>query len=1213
MHYTIGLDAGTNSTGFILLDENQNLIEFGTDTFPMGNKEEKGVESSRNAERRGYRGARRNRFRYHLRRAKLVQLLKKNGMCPDFNAVITSFELYKSRYRAINERVELTDLGRIFLLFNKYRGFKSSRKEENKKDSDEGVVKDQIKWLKGRMIALNCQTVGHYFFKMFEKSRELHERGEWHNADEPYDERGLDANNQFAVLKSRGIRREGRHLERALLETEFDLIWQTQCEFYPDVLTDALFDEIKLRTIFYQRPLKSPKKFIGKCAYERDRRTAPIGSLAFQEFRILKQILDLRLTDKKDPDVNNKPLDDEQRGTLFLALQDAKSMSFTEAAKVLDLPKTAKFNTDEVGKDGLKGNRLRAALRAAVGVAEFDELELALQAEKRPFRNLENLWHALYMSRDDQWLRQTLTNPEKWNFDDETADKLLEVGFEAGYGNYSTKVLQKLIPQLKKGVHEREALKKAGYDVEQNATNRPLKNRISDLKNNELRNPVVEKATMRVVRLVNQLIKKHDIDPEKLTIRIESTRELKKPRQERQKIRTKNLETENRRKNYAAFLTKYGAFGAVHPDSSIITKFELWLELGENQDELKEFQKFLSDVKNLNIEKYQLWLEQSMKCPYTFETIPLSKLLSAEIEIEHIIPYSRSMDNSFINKTLCYAEANRQKSNQTAFEFMRDKGAGNLRAFKDHIGKVFKNSEQKQKRFLQEEVKADFRPDQLTNTSYIARQIKEKLQEVSRDVQFTTGAATAELRRNWRVSGLLEEVIYEEQTGIEMWRRFANKNDETNRIEIENYRTWLAQFGKGKNRSDHRHHALDALVIGLCSPAIVQQISTFHRVREELRIAATDHTGRLFDGLQEYKLPRLPLHKSVIREALKQILVASQVNQRLLVGQKNSSKLKKGRHTQTVQSVRGALFKETLFGKIQKPQADAFDKNEVFVTRKALTPDLIKGEKDLDKIVDVQVREILRRRLAQYNDKGDKAFSEEEMLKNPVYMYSLKDYPDGTATPSSKKGGALPVIKKVRTISKNARSFVQIPAKDEQGNIVATNRYAEKDGNYIMALYELKTTDKKGKTKRICDFELLSNPEAVQKRLAGEPLFADERTNDKGQTLPLNPLCPSLKKGDFVVFFENHPSEIRWNDRTDLFRRLYQLTGLGTMLVREKDEYGVLKFIKHNVSRGNAKYINKEYSFEEPLDFMQLLHGQVQAVKVEVNQLGEVTPLVKIN
>jgi len=75
-HYTIGLDAGTNSTGFTLFDENNTLIEFGVDMFPMGNKEEKNVESSRNAERRGYRGARRNRFRYHLRRTQLQKILK---------------------------------------------------------------------------------------------------------------------------------------------------------------------------------------------------------------------------------------------------------------------------------------------------------------------------------------------------------------------------------------------------------------------------------------------------------------------------------------------------------------------------------------------------------------------------------------------------------------------------------------------------------------------------------------------------------------------------------------------------------------------------------------------------------------------------------------------------------------------------------------------------------------------------------------------------------------------------------------------------------------------------------------------------------------------------------------------------------------------------------------------------------------------------------
>jgi hypothetical protein len=189
---------------------------------------------------------------------------------------------------------------------------------------------------------------------------------------------------------------------------------------------------------------------------------------------------------------------------------------------------------------------------------------------------------------------------------------------------------------------------------------------------------------------------------------------------------------------------------------------------------------------------------------------------------------------------------------------------------------------------------------------------------------------------------------------------------------------------------------------------------------------------------------------------------------------------------------------------------------------------------------------------------------------------------------------------------------VQIPAKNTEGEVVATNRYAEKDGNYIMALYELKTTNKKGETKRICDFELLSNAEAVQKRLASEPLFADELTNDKGQLLPLNPLCPSLKKGDFVVFFEDSPAEIQWRNRTDLFKRLYQVTGLSSMLLQEKYEYGVIGFVKHNSSKSNAKYVKGEFNLNDQRSFAEMQHSQIKAVKVEVNQLGEVTPLVKL-
>lgn len=1236
MHHIIGLDAGTNSTGFAVFDQENNLLDYGVDTFPMGNEVDKnGTEISRNGQRRVYRGIRRNRFRYHLRRSHLAdKILKPIGMRPDSQEVVTAHEFYALRHKALRERIELAALGRVFLLFNKYRGFKSSRigvSAEDKKE--EGVVLEEINWLKDRLAIHGCQTVGEYFYKMFQISHELHEQGKWHNPDEPYDERGLNEDGTFSKLRSGGIRRDGRYMERAMLADEFDRIWEFQQKFYPNILTgnaeeyryilerkdilpaerldlkkqfsETVFYQIKLCTIFYQRPLKSPKKYIGKCAYEKNRRVAPLSSLDYQEFRALKQLIDLRYSDADYPEILNQSLDDEQRGRLYTELQKVKKLTFTQAKAILGLPKKSKINTEELGKE-LLGNTTRAGILEALGGEEF---------KKSNENELEKLWHVLYMSRDDQWLRETLGDLDKWDFGAETVEKLLEVHLAEGYGNYSAKVVRKILPHLKKGTHEREALKLEGYQVEQTDTDRKLKTRITELKNNELRNPVVEKATMRVCRLVNALIIKHNIDSEQLTIRIESTRELKKPKHAREQIRRNNLDTETRRRQYAAFLSAYGGFGTIHAGNSLIQKFELWLELGESERDLKEFQRFLSTTKNegLDSEKYRLWLEQGMKCPYTFKTIPLSSLLSAEIEIEHIVPYSRSMDNSFLNKTLCYAAANKDKGNLTAFEYMERRGKGELMAFKDHIGNVFGNNKTKHDKFLQELPSEGFRPDQLTNTSYIARQIRAKLQEVSRDVQFTNGAATAELRRMWRVSGLLDEVMYEEQTGVELWRYFGNRHDPDNQAEIEKYRAWRDQFGKGKNRSDHRHHALDAIVVGLCSPGIVQKISTFHRVREELKIAAADHDGRLYRGEVEYRLPPLPISKSTIKDALKKILVASQANQRLLVRQKNTIKTKHGKKTQRTRSVRGALFQETFYGKLKKPEQQGFDKADVFVTRKPLTPDLIPNEKTLDKIVDANIRQILRLRLEKYNGKGDVAFSQESMEKDPVYMYSVADYPEGSPDPTSKNGNTLPVIKRVRIAGKNARSFVQIPAKDERGEVTATNRWAEKDGNHIMALYELVTYNKKGEAKKIRGFELLSNAEAVKKHLAGEGLFPDEIVNTKGQTLPLDPLCPSLKKGDFVVFYEESPAEIRWGDREDLFKRLYQVTGLGSMLISEKYEYGVLNFIKHNVARVNASYERGMFSYSEPISFMSQLHSQVSAIKVKVNQLGGVIPLVPLS
>jgi CRISPR-associated endonuclease Csn1 len=1177
--------------------------------------------------------------------------LKKYGLWPDYSEKKTAFEIYQSRFEALSQQIVPEDMGRILMLFNKYRGFKSSRKvvedveiEDQEKDDEEGKIATEISWLKGRMATNNCTTVGEYFYRMFQKSQELYDKSEWHNADEPFDERGLNEPGEFVLNNSRGIRREGRHVERALLEQEFDLIWQQQQQYYPqltgnlaeyqailnqkNITTDArrqlkknfqetTYWQLKHHCIFYQRPLKSAKRFVGKCGYEPSKRCVAASSFVFQEFRILKNLTDLRLTDPRDAEVFNKPLDDEQRGVLFGFLQNNARMTFTQVKEKLGLSRLVKINIDQFGKTGLQGNQTRAALLKALGEPLFDELEISTDK----FRNLHNLWHALYMSKDEQWLKETLMDSQKWHFDEETTRQLVAVSLAEGYGNMSSKVLSKMIPPLKKGLDERAALETLGYLNRTSHLTRPLKNKVSDIKNNELRNPVVEKAMMRVVRLVNSLIKKHDIDPEQLTIRIESTRELKKPKKERENITKKNLETENRRKDYAVFLTKSGFFGVVFPESSLIHKFELWKELGSAIDDDKkdaaDFEKFVKDLKyaDLSSEKHRLWIEQNFKCPYTLKPIPLAALASADIEIEHIIPYSRSMDNSFINKTLCYAEANREKGALTAFEFKRKQGTAALETYKKHIQEVFKKSEDKQKRFMLETVEQNFNPNQLTNTSYIARAIKTKLQDVSRDVQFTNGAATAELRKHWKIGRLLQEVMYEEETGIEMWRHYGNRNEDANKAAIKVYETWLEQFGRGKNRSDHRHHAVDALVIGLCSPAIIQQISTFNRVREEMGIY--EHDGTVSRNNETYQLPPLPIRRSVIKEALKKILVSSAVPQRLVVAQKNRIEAS-DKPKQRTFSVRGNLHDANYFGKLKNPAHQGIDKKEAFVKRIALNAANFPSDKAIkEKVFEPNIQAILLKRLEKYGGDAKKAFSDDNLMADPVFMYSLIDYPNDPPTaPTSKAGQPLPIIKKVRTVSKNARSFVNIPAKDQNSNVINENRYAEKDGNYIMAFYEKIEILKKGKTKTIRDFRLVSGIEAVQQttrdRKEGEPtrLFPDEVTTDKGQTLPLMKTCPSLKKGDFVVFFEDNADEIQWNDPEDLFKRLYQVTGMSSMLLREKDEYGTMNFVKHNASKANAKYENGRFEVAKLLPHIILLHGQLNAVKVSVSQLGEVRPLV---
>lgn len=1313
MKYTIGLDIGTNSIGWVLLSDSI-IKDKGVVIFPIGTNLIKGVqEETKNHQRGGYRRTKRNLFRYKLRRKGLKLLLKSINMLPDFKKTFEiennyqATELYKIRAQAICQQIPIEEIGRIFLLINKHRGFKSNSKmliEKNEKENEEdGKVKEGISQLTGFIETNSAKTIGDYFYKMYLKAEELYKQGKWHNLDEPFDERATNTDEVFILQNNRGIRREnGRYVSRAMYEQEFDLIWEEQKKYYPkltgsrkeydEILSlpidkkrqelrkfkDTLYWKIRFITIFYQRQLKSQKKFIGKCQFETNKRNAPISSLVFQEFRILKQLADVRYSNKKN-EIYNQLLPINWQEKILSYLKIHPKLNLREGKKnkdgvknidimdVLELPnkKDYEFNFDNAEDDKIfEGNKTLHSIYKACGEELFNKLlnnsYSYLQLKNKNPNQLEALWHIIYMAKDDDWLKDTLLFT--WGFSEETANNLLEMGLEDGFSSYSTKVLQKIIPFMKRGKDEYDALVMADYlkGIDEVKEDVVLLPKIKQLKNNELRNPVVEKAVSQTIKLVNSIIsnKEYGINQEELTIRIESTREFKKPKTEREKIRRGNTDIDKKRNDYANFLNEKRKEGKlkfaryIYKSDSIIHKFELWLEMGMDKEDIN-FNHFQLEKKVA--EKHKLWLECNRVCPYTGKVINLSSLFSSETEIEHIIPYSRSLDDSFLNKTITFNHINKDKGNQTSYEYLKKQGDQALSDFKKRIKSNNNFSKEKiEKIFLKEKVEQSFNNTQITNTSYIAKYVRKKLHEVCKDVQFTNGFATGELRKNdWRLGSLLDKIRYEEEGSVDIdlyleefgrykkdfenWRKKKSNSTDLPKINwkeltieitteyeqetknplfewwqtIQKFEAFRGEKGK-KDRNDYRHHLLDAIITACTSRSIIQKLSTLNAKREINGYSMYDEYG----NITREKI-KCPLEYEVIKEALKNNLIYHKPEQRLITSKINRTKKHKKNNEnsnifkQKTYSVRGSLVGDNFYGKLKNPKNQGIDKENVYVKRINLNGENFKDAKSLDKVVDENVREILKRRLekAIYGGKGDKAFSEEALANDPVYLYSLNKYPAlSKEIPISKNEKPLPIIKKIRVVNKNSRNVIQLPAKSYEKNesgkkiIINSNRYAETDGNFVMALYEGK--DEKGKVKR--DFEILSFYESVKRKQNGIKLFPDEKLQKDGSSIGLIKNCPYLKQGDMVLMYENNEDEIKWNDTEDLKKRLYKVTQLSSKIVSKIYEFGDIFMVKHNVTSSNAKYESVTFSIHKENKYIQNSHVQLKAIKVKINNLGKI-------
>ncbi|UBM62077.1 CRISPR-associated protein Csn1 [Candidatus Sulfidibacterium hydrothermale] len=500
---------------------------------------------------------------------------------------------------------------------------------------------------------------------------------------------------------------------------------------------------------------------------------------------------------------------------------------------------------------------------------------------------------------------------------------------------------------------------------------------LREFKQHSLRNPIVEQVVTETLRTVRDIWDYYGNSKENFfdEIHIELGREMKNPAEKRKQITQKIIENENTNQRIKAILQELKNEGIpeIKPYSpsqqEILKIYEEGVYQNPNakydevsEDEIEKIRKASSPTVS-EIIRYKLWLSQGYISPYTGKIIPLSKLFSTDYQIEHIIPQSRYFDDSMSNKVICESEVNQLKDNQTAYEFIKnhggekvDLGQGKsveifkLDDYENHCNKYFKKNRTKLKNLLSEDVPEGFINRQLNDSRYISKLIKgllsnivrqeDEQEAVAKNIVTLTGSITSVLKQNWGLNNKWNEIIAP---------RFKRLNELTGSnnfgfwdFKINAFRIQVPdEVSKGfsKKRIDHRHHALDALVIACCTKDHINYITSLNTQREnyslisKLRIVENvekidPHTGEIKSRkvAKAYKLP-WPTFPMDAKNALEKTVVSFKQNIRVINRSKNKTwqwvekdgKLKKQLVQQTKGdnwAIRKPLHKEMVSGKV---------------------------------------------------------------------------------------------------------------------------------------------------------------------------------------------------------------------------------------------------------------------------------------------------------
>lgn len=1219
----LGLDTGTNSLAWAVVDRdaagNYTLVKRGDVIFSEGVKIEKGKESSKAAERTGHKSLRVQYARRRLRKIDTLKVLVSLDLCPYLSdeqlslwkaqktyPLTDDFMLwqrsgsaeennpYYCRYRCLTQKLDLTDqsqrflLGRAFYHLAQRRGFLSNRLDTSADSEESGKVKSGIAQLSVEMEKAGCHYLGEYFYQLYRQhGNTVRLRSRYTDREEHYKKEFL------AICEKQGL--------------------------------DAQWVEKLQSALYFQRPLKSQRKGVGKCTFEPKKPRCAESHPDYEAFRMLCILNNIKI--KTPNDTLLRPLNAQEREKIWpLFFRKSKpNFDFEDIAKAL----AGKNNYAWIKDTGEKPYKFNYRMHQGVsgcpvtaqlidifgsdwkaGIAETYTAVGKKNGTKTIDEMADDVWNVLYSFSSKDKLKAFAT--EKLQLDEASATKFANAKLPHGFAALSLKAIRNILPFLRQGfiyahavllakipdivtkavwddAHKREQILSGLMEIIENYNpkDRGVEGTIDFCIKSHLQDVVDLRPGAADALYHPSMIEAYpDAKLNKMGVF-----QLGSPRTNaiRNPMAMRSLHI------LRSVVNQLLRDGTIDRDTEVHVEYARELNDANKRKAIADYQReqekkrkqYRDDIITLyksechkeieptdtDILKFQLWEEQNHLCLYTGTQIGICDFLgdNPKFDIEHTIPRSVGGDSTQMNLTLCDATFNRQV-----------KGA--------RLPSQLPNHHEILKRIAPWESKCeDLRKkiDKIRTFSGMAKEKKDsqiqKRHRQKMELDYWQGKY-----ERFTMTEVPEGFSRRQGAGIGLVSKYAglflkslfHSADSPNKSNVyvvkgvttaEFRRMWGLQGEyEKKSRLNHCHHCIDAITIACIGKAEYDKIAQYYHDEEVSRWHGSA-------GKPHFKKPWPNFTEDVL--ALEQSLLIKHLTKDNMPKQaKRRVRTAKGKHLAQGDAARGSLHRDTYYGAIEQ-------EGEIrYVLRKPISK--FEKESELENIVDQAVKEKIKVAVAGKNFKA--------AIAEPIFM--------------NKEKGIR--INKVRCYVK-AKERLKI----RQQRDLSTKEYkqffcVENENNYLLAIYE---GEVKGKKER--DFCVVNNLDAA----------AYLKRSNKGKAAPLVPersaernlpLLAVLQRGTQVLFYEDSPEEILFDNPQDLVRRLYKVVGINTKRDVKKGKtylYGniELRFHQNAQKKDDVKMESGGYKNNEaPHQGIVLSHNQFKAlvedIDFEFNILGEI-------